>query len=171
MILVFSGFLFLAAIVLFLIAARRQKSIGLPAGRVIYTDTRAWGKVEQPLYDSELGLAGKPDYLVDSGGQIIPVEVKSTPVASAPYDAHIYQLAAYCLLVERRMGKRPAYGILHYPNRTYAIDYTDRLEADLLALLAEMHAHDRKKETPRSHSSAARCSRCGYRHACDQRLQ
>jgi CRISPR-associated exonuclease Cas4 len=161
---------FLLAVVMLWIASRGQRLIGLPAGRIIYTDTRGWGPVEQPLYDAELGLVGKPDYLVEAGGQIIPVEVKSSYVTSAPYDAHIFQLAAYCLLVQRHYGKRPAYGILHYPNRTYAIDYTPALEAELLNLLEEIHAQDKHKDPPRSHDSPARCSRCGYRQTCDQRL-
>lgn len=167
----FAVLLVLAAIALLWLAARRQKAIGLPAGRVIYADTRGWGPVEQPLYDAELGLVGKPDYLVESSGQVIPVEVKSSHVSTAPYDAHIFQLAAYCLLVQRHYGKRPAYGILHYPNRTFAIDYTAQLEADLLALLDEIHAQDGRKELPCSHNSPARCSRCGYRDTCDQRLK
>ena len=161
---------FILALVFFWQARRRQSAIGLPAGRVIYSDTHAWGPVEHPLYDAELGLVGKPDYLVEVGGQVIPVEVKSTPVTTAPYDAHIFQLAAYCLLVQRHFGERPAYGILHYPNRTYAIDYTAKLEAQLLELLEEMHAQERRKELPRSHGSAARCSRCGFRAICNQRL-
>ncbi|OGO35014.1 MAG: CRISPR-associated protein Cas4 [Chloroflexi bacterium RBG_16_57_11] len=162
--------IFIIALVLLWQAGRRQNTIGLPAGRVIYSDTHEWGPVEQPLYDAELGLVGKPDYLVESGGQLIPVEVKSTPVTTAPYDAHIFQLAAYCLLVQRHFGKRPAYGILHYPNRTFAIDYTAELEKQLLELLVEMHAQERRKELPRSHNSAARCSRCGFRGICNQRL-
>ncbi|MDI6696355.1 MAG: CRISPR-associated protein Cas4 [Anaerolineales bacterium] len=168
--LLFAVVLFLFAVFLLWQAARRQRDIGLPAGRVIYTDTRNWGPVEQPLYDAELGLTGKPDYLVESGGKIIPVEVKSSRIGSAPYDAHIFQLAAYCMLVHRHYGKRPPYGILHYPNRTFAVDYTPRLEAELLQLLQEMHNQDRRKELERSHASAARCSRCGYRQTCDQRL-
>lgn len=169
--LIIAAVLFITAVALLLITTRGQKSIGLPTGRVIYADTRTWGKVEQPLFDAELGLVGKPDYLVETGGQIIPVEVKSTHVSAAPYDAHIFQLAAYCLLVQRHFGKRPAYGILHYPNRTFAVDYTPQLESDLLVLLDEIHSHDKHKEAPRSHDSAARCSRCGYRSICDQRLQ
>jgi CRISPR-associated exonuclease Cas4 len=161
----------LIAIVLLWIASRGQKEAGLPTGRDIYTDTRAWGPVEKPLYDAELGLTGKPDYLVESGGAVIPVEVKSSRVAAAPYDAHIFQLAAYCLLVHRQYGKRPPYGILHYPNRTFAIDYTRALETELLQLLEEIHAHGRRKDAPdRSHDQPARCSRCGFRQACDQRL-
>jgi CRISPR-associated exonuclease Cas4 len=168
--------LFLALFALFLslflfwLARRQQRASGLPAGRVIYVDHSKWGAVEQPLYDAELGLVGKPDYLVAQNQQIIPVEVKSSRVSAAPYDAHIFQLVAYCLLVERHFGKRPPYGILKYPNRTLAIDYTPELENRLLELLAQMRVQERRPETPRSHNSAARCSRCGYRNICDQRL-
>lgn len=163
-------FFVLLALGLFWFSGRQRREAGLPGGRVIYADTRAWGESAQPLYDAELGLTGKPDYLVEQAGQIIPVEVKSSRVGGAPHDSHIYQLAAYCLLVQRQTGLRPAYGILHYPNRTFAIDYTPELEADLLALLDELRLQARRKELPRSHHSAARCSRCGFRSVCDQRL-
>jgi len=158
------------SLALFWLARRQKKASGLPAGRVIYADTHGWGAVEQPLYDADLGLVGKPDYLVEQNQQIVPVEVKSSRISAAPYDAHIFQLAAYCLLVQSHYGKRPPYGILHYPNRTFAIDYTPELEARLLALLAEIRTQERRPETPRSHDSAARCSRCGFRAICDQRL-
>ena len=65
---------------------------------------------------------------------------------------------------------RPDYGILHYPNRTFAVDYTPALEAALLELLQDIRAQDRRREVHRSHDSATRCSRCGFRSACDQRL-
>jgi CRISPR-associated exonuclease Cas4 len=162
--------LFLLAIALLWQAWRRQKAIGLPSGRVIYADTRKWGPLEEPLYDPELGLVGKPDYLVEEKEKLIPVEVKSSPVSAAPYDGHIFQLAAYCLLVQRQFDKRPPYGILHYPNRTFAVDYTPELEAALLDRLEAMRAQDKRKDIQRSHDSAARCSRCGFRAVCDQRL-
>jgi CRISPR-associated exonuclease Cas4 len=156
-------------------ARRRRKSAGIPGGRLIYTDTRAWGPTEKPLFDPGTGLVGKPDYLVEKGDHIIPVEVKSSSVAEGPYDSHIYQLAAYCLLVERAMGKRPLYGILHYTGRSkagrsYAIDYTPALEAAFLDLLEEIRAHDRRRDVDRSHESSTRCGGCGYRSICDQRL-
>ncbi len=155
---------------LFWQARRTQTRAGLPGGRVIYTDTRAWGPVEKPLYDAEWGLTGKPDYLVEQGRLVIPVEVKSNHIGAAPYDSHVYQLAAYCRLVEVKYGVRPSHGILHYPNRTFAIDYTPALEGALLALMDEMRASERRKDLPRSHEQAARCSRCGFRNVCDQRL-
>ena len=162
--------LLLLALILFWVSARQRKSAGLPGGRVIYADPHQWGAVEKPLYDALLGLTGKPDYLVKQGHQIIPVEVKSSRAPQAPHDSHIFQLAAYCLLVERTYKKRPPYGILHYSDRTFAIDYTQGLESALLDLLAEIRIQERSGDCPRSHEIPARCAHCGYRSTCDQRL-
>ncbi len=163
-------FIFLLALIFFWQSGRQRKEAGLPGGRVIYTDTRGWGKLERPLYNDLLGLTGKPDYLVQEKGQIIPVEVKSGRAPESPYDSHIYQLAAYCLLVEKSYGKRPPYGIIHYENRDFAVDYTPELESSLLDLLAEMRRDELKREVERSHEQAARCARCGFKKACDQSL-
>lgn len=163
-------FIFFLALIFFWQSGRQQKEAGLPGGRVIYTDTRGWGKLERPLYNDLLGLTGKPDYLVQEKGQIIPVEVKSGRAPESPYDSHIYQLAAYCLLVEKSYGKRPPYGIIHYENRDFAVDYTPELESSLLDLLAEMRRDEMKREVERSHEQAARCARCGFKSACDQSL-
>ena len=160
----------LLSLILFWVSRQQRRHTGLPGGRVIYADTRAWGKpVEKPLYDAYLGLTGKPDYLVQDGNQLIPVEVKSTHVSDAPYDSHILQLAAYCMLVERCLGKRPQYGILHYPRRTFAIDFTSEVESTVMRLLLEMQAN--RKDIPRSHESPPRCTRCGFRSVCDQALR
>ncbi len=160
----------LLALGLLWVAKRQQRNAGLPEGRVIYADTRGWLPVKDPLYDPNLGLTGRPDYLVQQGEQVIPVEVKSTRALEKPYETHIYQLAAYCLLVERAFHVRPLYGILHYPDRTYRIDFTRELEAALLTLLENMRTQDSLEELPRSHDSPARCHGCGFRSACDQRL-
>jgi CRISPR-associated exonuclease Cas4 len=162
--------LLILAILFFWQSNRQRKASGLPDGRVIYTDTRAWGKLEKPLFYQPLGLTGKPDYLIERDGQIIPVEVKSGRTPEAPYDSHIYQLASYCLLVEKTYGKRPPYGIIHYSTRDFAIDYTQELESSLLELLAEMKRDEHKKDVPRSHEQASRCARCGFRKTCDQSL-
>ena len=160
----------LLALWLLWLANRQQRKAGLPAGRVIYVDTRGWLPVKEPLYDPRLGLTGRPDYLVQQGDQVIPVEVKSTQAQPGPFETHIYQLAAYCLLVERAYHVRPGYGILHYPNRTFRIDFTRELETAVLAVLESMHTRDRLEDLPRSHDSPARCRGCGFRSTCDQRL-
>ena len=155
---------------LFWLSARQRRTAGLPGGRVIYNDTRGWGELEKPLYDEALGLTGKPDYLVESHGRIIPVEVKTGRTPEAPYDSHIFQVAAYCLLVEKTYSKRPPYGIIHYPGRDFAVDYTSALEGALLDRLAEMRRGEHRKSVARSHQDPARCAGCGFRAACDQKL-
>ena len=162
--------LFVLALALLWQAGKKRKAAGLPSGRIIYSDTSQWRPVEEPLYDRTLSLTGRPDYLVQHGNQVLPVEVKSGRVADAPYDAHIFQLAAYCLLVESAYGVRPDYGVLHYANRTFAVDYTLELETALLETLEEMRALERRKSVNRSHHSAARCRGCGFRAVCDQSL-
>jgi len=163
------AFLFIAFL-FFWQSNRQQKDAGLPDGRVIYTDTHGWGKIEKPLFYGPLQLTGKPDYLVESKGYLIPVEVKSGRAPQTPYDSHIYQLASYCLLVEKTYNKRPPYGIIHYENRDFAVDYTPELEQSLLALLMEMKQDEEKKEVDRSHDQASRCRRCGFKSICDQSM-
>jgi CRISPR-associated exonuclease Cas4 len=163
-------FLFILALIFFRQSSAQRAEAGLPGGRIIYSDTRGWGKVEKPLFYTALELTGKPDYLVQQNGKIIPVEVKSGRAPDAPYDSHIYQLAAYCLLVEKTYNTRPPYGIIHYENRDFAIDYTRELEESLIDLLADMKRDEYKKDVPRSHEQAARCARCGFRNVCNQSL-
>ena len=59
---------------LFRLGSRSLAGSGLPRGEVIYIDTGAWQKQEQPLISREFGLVGKPDYLVETGhGASVPV--------------------------------------------------------------------------------------------------
>jgi CRISPR-associated exonuclease Cas4 len=167
--------LLLISLILFWTARRQRASTGLPGGRIIYEDMHTWRKTSESLYDPILGLTGKPDYLVERGDTVIPVEIKSSRAPNAPYDSHIMQLAAYCLLVERGIGKRPPYGILHYQpaahdKRTFAVDFTPQLEHAILDVLVEMRSLGRKKDIARSHEIAARCHNCGYKHTCNRSL-
>jgi len=160
----------LISLILILIAGRQRRAAGLPAGRVIYSDMRGWDELVKPLYDPNLGLTGKPDYLIQQNSVIIPVEVKTGRAPQTPYDTHIFQLATYCMLVEKTYNKRPPYGIIHYPERDFAIDYTSDLEDSLLDLLADIRRSDRLREIARSHGDITRCRGCGFQAICDQKL-
>jgi CRISPR-associated exonuclease Cas4 len=162
--------LLILALLLFWQANRQRKSVGLPGGKVIYSDTKSWGAVDKPFYDPLLGLTGKPDYVVKNGPQLIPVEVKSSRVSGSPYDSHIYQLAAYCYLVEQETGIRPQYGILHYPTRTFRVDYTSEMESALLDLISDIRYQERRKAVSRSHEAPQRCGSCGFEETCPQSL-
>lgn len=163
--------LLLMAALFFWLSRRQRKQSGLPMGEVVYADTSIWQVVAKPYYDSHLHLAGKPDYVIKQGYTSIPVEVKTGRAPPSPYDSHIMQLAAYCVLIDRATGLRPPYGVLHYPEKTYQIEFTEELEAALMDLLADMREKEKRKDSvARSHESEARCRRCGFRKVCDQRL-
>jgi len=157
-------------IILYWISLRQRHSSGLPSGRLIYTDHKDWGKIETPLYDPTYNLTGKPDFIVGTKKGIIPIEVKSGRVRSKPYDSHIYQLAAYCLLIDQAYGIRPEYGILHYSNQDIAVDYTPELEYSVIQLIREIRSLGKQRSVDRSHQSKNRCLNCGFYSICDQSL-
>ena len=163
--------LLILAGVFWLLAQRARRGDGLPPGRVVYSDTGGWAKPPRPLFSEALQLTGKPDYLVKEKGGLVPVEVKSGPAPrQGAHPGHIYQLAAYCALVTETHGRRPAYGLIRYADKTLRIDYTDALEAELRALLAAMRADDGAADVARSHHSPARCRGCGFREQCEEAL-
>lgn len=157
-------------LILLRVAQAQRRAAGLPAGRVIYADTGAWSRCEQPLLSQHYRLVGKPDYLVTEGSQTIPVEVKPRRTAPAPYASDVMQLAAYCLLVEDVLGRTPGYGILKYRDQTFAVDFTPALRSELLNTLAHMRHDLGLRDVARSHDEPARCRGCGYRGRCSQRL-
>ena len=151
-------------------SARGRQEAGLPAGRVTYADTGAWDRCERPLFSAQHRLTGRPDYLVRSREGLIPVEVKAGAAPRRPYEGHVLQLAAYCLLVEEQEGRPPPYAILKYGDRAFEIDYTPALRARLLETLDAMRQGLQQEEVNRSHGQAARCRGCGHHRRCDQRL-
>jgi len=163
--------LILIGVLIFWLGRRSQAKAGLPVGRVIYSDTRGWQSIEKPLFSRTHRLTGKPDYVVQQGHDIIPVEVKSAHAPSdGPRRSHVLQLAAYCLLIEEAYRRRPKYGIVKYADRMFAVDYTEALHTALLDVIAAMRDDLAHGTAQRSHDEAARCASCGYRHACRERL-
>jgi CRISPR-associated exonuclease Cas4 len=149
----------------------RRKS-GLPAGRVIYADTHShnWRPAPRPFFSARFGLVGKPDYLVETGQGLIPVEVKSGSAPDVPYLGHILQVAAYCLLVEDSTGKPSPHGWLQYANALFEIDFTRELQQELLNNLAEMRQLRNKKTVARSHNQPGRCSTCRFNEQCGEAI-
>lgn len=161
----------LIAAFLFLFARRKKDQTGLPGGQIFYEDMGRKEAVAQAFFDPRLNLTGKPDYIVRQGKALIPVEVKTGRTPPEPYDAHIFQLAAYCYLVDQATGIRPPYGLINYPKQTFKIDYSTELEEILKLLIQQMRSKGQAgAEIKRSHEEPSRCRRCGFRHVCDQRL-
>ena len=170
------GFLWVAVgllvvgVALFWAAGLLRSRAGIPGGRIVYSDTRAWRECPDPLYAPSVNLRGKPDYLVQKLRYVIPVEVKSGPAPDEPYRSHVLQLAAYCLLVEHEYEQRPPYGLIHYDDRTFAVTYTRQLEDELVDTIEWMREDMRDGEAERSHDDPARCRGCSYAIYCDHRL-
>jgi CRISPR-associated exonuclease Cas4 len=178
-------FLLVLALFALVAASRAAKQSGLPQGQLIYSDTgfavghiapttlNAQGvKQERPLVSERFGLIGRPDYLVRTDEGIIPVEAKSTrrPANGRPYDSHIMQLAAYCLLAEDVLGADVPYGVVRYADGEIAVDYTPELREELIALLEEMSEARLADDVHRSHEDARRCAGCSMRESCDEAL-
>ncbi len=167
-------FLFLiAALICFFFARRASERTGLPIhARIVYADTGAWEQVAKPLFSKKYLLAGKPDYLVEENGALIPVEVKPNRVAPAPVESDVMQLAAYGLLVEENYAERraPRYGLLKYRDAVFRVELTDALRRDLLALMQTLRRDATARDVPRDHAQPRKCRACGYREACGQAL-
>lgn len=137
----------------------------------MYDDAGSWYEVSKPLFHQELMLTGKPDYVVrGKRGDLIPVEFKSSKAPAEPYEGHIMQLVAYCVLVESHFGKRPSHGIIRYEDRSFDIKYTAELEDELIAVLEEMRFDLEDADVPRSHDAWQRCNGCGFKAGCEQSL-
>lgn len=158
--------LIVLAIALFCLARRERAAGGLPRGRIVYVDSRAWQRPPEPLRAPRYGLVGRPDYLVRLGQTIIPVEAKPSREAEEPYAADKLQLAAYCLLVEESYGRSPPYGLVVYRERTFEIPFDESLRRALLDTLAAMRQAERQRDVPRDHDEPARCAACSMRAHC-----
>lgn len=151
------------------LARRTRLAAGLPAGRIVSQDTLGPRRAGRSLYDPVLDLTGRPDYLVEQGEQLIPLEIKSGRSHAGPRSSHRLQLAAYCRLVESVYARRPPFGILQYADQAYAISYTQGLEDELTRMIERLRA-DLGHSLDRSHDSQERCRACGFREDCDQTL-
>ena len=177
--------LFVVALIARGLAKRMDARSGLPAGRLVYSDTgyavgklgelvtdEQGRKVERPLFSKQYDLVGRPDYLVETDGRIIPVEVKSArmPASARPYDSHVFQVAAYCLLIEDVLSASVPYGVIRYRDGEMRVDYTPALRDALLDVMDEMRAARNASEVHRSHDEPNRCARCAVRGVCDEAL-
>lgn len=160
----------LVGVLLLWFSRRMHRGSGLPAGEIVYSDTSGWRKQQDPMISRRFGIVGKPDYLVvvkERRRKVhIPVEVKSRKRPPAPYDSHVMQLGAYCLIVEDIYKERPPYGLLHYADDTLKIPFSNALRSQVLTSAEAIRRNRQATDVARQHRDAGRCQGCGYRHGC-----
>ncbi|OAN42869.1 CRISPR-associated protein Cas4 [Chloroflexus islandicus] len=162
--------LILCAVGVLALAMMVRRHSGLPWARVVGTDTGVQRTLERPLFSARLGLTGKPDYILQRGQALIPVEVKPNRRAAQPYPSDLIQLAAYLVLIEETTGVAPPYGLLRYADETFQLRYTAAVRDEVVATLAEMRELLDDDDVARNHDEAARCRGCGFRAHCDDAL-
>ena len=148
----------------------RSRQTGLPDGAVLYPDAGRRHSV-RPLVSQRYRLAGRPDYLVNTGHGVVPVELKSALCPrSGPRDGDIAQVLAYCVLVEDVLTLRVPCGIIQYSDVQRTVPYGRAERESLIALLEEIRRSRHHTTLHRSHSHRARCRSCGYRSLCGEDL-
>jgi len=138
-------------------------------GRVVASD----GPVAHrgsPLRSAHHGLSGKPDYLIEERGRIVPVELKPLRRSDTPWLRDVVQLAAYCLLLEESEPRFAGYGYLRYATGTFRVDFSESLRAELLRTLAALRADLSASDVDPNHDDPRRCARCSLVTRCCKAL-
>ena len=155
----------------------REQELGLPPGRIVYTDADG---TAQPLAAHKYPLCGKPDYVVRTPeGLHVPVEVKSARIGKVPRHEDVLQVATYLLILDDLYphDPTPRYGLLHYRNADIQIVATPDLRAEVLDILTQLQAIDNAltdaaldDETtvgPPGNPGVARCRACAFKAICE----
>lgn len=137
-------------------------------GKITYTDL---DKPAKPLFSKRFKLVGKPDYIVETEGGKIPVELKFTDT-DRPYKNHVLQLASYCLLIEDIFNTKVPYGVIVYNNkREFKILFDDGLRNELLSTLDEMRDKINTGDVRRNHDFRNKCLSCSFRDVCSFKIE
>jgi CRISPR-associated exonuclease Cas4 len=115
-------------------------------GEIKYVDD---GKPRM-LRSDRLGLQGRPDYILEVEGDMVPVELKSGRTPKGPLFSHILQLAAYSVLLEDE-GEKVTHGILRYEEAEHEIEYNQDLRRMVVSKLDEMRVLMKNGEVHRNH--------------------
>ncbi len=137
-------------------------------GKITYSDLNTLAK---PLFSKRYRISGKPDYIIKKNNFYIPVEVK-TGWHCQPQKNHIFQLAAYCQLLEDNYEGFVPYGILVYNNTSqqYKIPFDPKLRFELQSLIKKMRGLLKTGKINRTHNDPHRCKSCSMRIYCEMKI-
>jgi CRISPR-associated protein Cas4 len=145
----------------------RKKNL-IQNGKIIYSDLN---KPEKSLFSKKYRLIGKPDYIVKRNGYFIPVEVKSGKHNTVK-KSHIYQLIAYCQLIEDNYNIFTPYGIIIYPetSKQFEIQFDPKRRFQLDSIIKEMRKSISANSIMRNHNEKNRCIKCSMRQHCNKKI-
>jgi CRISPR-associated exonuclease Cas4 len=137
---------------------------------ITYQGAKAF-RNRRTLVSREIGLAGKPDYLLEMNGSLVPVLTRNNPAPDTPHESHIMQVVAYCLLIAEETRRRPRFGVICYGDgRTFEVDFDEESVERLSRIMEDIDASHRRVDVPINHHDRQRCFACRHRQRCDQSL-
>jgi CRISPR-associated exonuclease Cas4 len=133
---------------------------GLGGGRTVSLD-------RVTLTSRRLGLTGRPDRLIRTGGTIIIEEWKSSR-SLRPW--HRAQMGVYFVLVEEKLRIRPSHGFVTCGDGTrHRIENTEELRAWVLGVADQIRAaRARVRAEIPVNPKPGQCRPCGMRSHCGQ---
>ena len=137
---------------------RRRRGLG--GGKTVSLD-------KITLRSHRLGLTGRPDRLIRTGGTVIIEEWKSSR-SCRPW--HRAQMGVYFLLVEEQFGTRPSHGFIVCGDGTrHRIENTGDLRAWVLSMAGEIRNLRAVSDQPiEVQPRPGQCRPCGMRGHCGQ---
>ncbi len=137
-----------------------RSRLGLSDGRTLSLD-------KVTLASKRLGLVGRPDRMVWSGGKLVIEEWKSARTVQ-PW--HRLQMGVYFLLAAERYRAVPTHGsLVTGDGKKHRIDNTPELRAEVLAIADAIRRRRRSVAEPVAVSSPRwKCRPCGMRGHCRQ---
>ena len=128
-------------------------------------------RVRKPMVAENVGLIGKPDYLVTLQETAIPILTKRGNPPPEPYESHVVQVLAYCALVQVAYQKSPSYGIIRYDDgSTFEVEYYETAVDDLWEVMKQVMANRKNSDVPKNHDERRRCYACRHRNQCEESL-
>jgi CRISPR-associated exonuclease Cas4 len=137
-------------------------------GKIIYSDLN---KPEKAIFSKRYKIIGKPDYILKKDEYLIPVELKTGKHFLSKKN-HIYQVAAYCQILEDYYNCYVPYGILVYKDtkKQFKIKYDPKLRFELLSIIKEMRKYKNFDSIQRNHFDIKKCINCSLRKYCNNKL-
>jgi len=136
-------------------------------GRITYSDLSI---PANPFFSKKYKITGKPDYIVKQNKYFIPVELK-TGNHNEPQKNHIFQIAAYCQLLEENYRRFVPYGILVYNNKVqYKIPFDPLIRFELESTIKKMKYSIKTGKIIMNHSDFRRCKACSMRAYCNNKI-
>lgn len=136
-------------------------------GKITYSDLN---KPAKSFFSKKYRISGKPDYIIQKKDKYIPVELKTGRYIT-PQKNHVFQLAAYCHLLEENYGVFVPYGVLVYNNQNeYKIPFDPKIRFELENTIKKMRTSLKNKKITRNHNDIHRCLNCSMKKYCNNKI-